>query len=422
MRVLVIGAGAREHALCWAVRQSASVTDLACLPGNGGTADLATNIPLDPMDFAACAAWAAEHQIDLTIVGPDDPLGGGIVDTFQARGPRCLGPTAAAARIESSKVWSKAFMQRHGIPTAPARIVTAAALEDEVRALHDPAARYPVAIKADGLAAGKGVVIASDAEAAEAALHEMITGGRFGAAGAQVLIEAFMTGREVSVFALCDGSHYRILGTACDHKRALDGDRGPNTGGMGAYAPADWLPKATLDEIERTIIAPAVRGMAAEGVPFVGFLYAGLMITPDGPRVVEFNARFGDPEAQVVLPLLKTPFLDLCLAAAHGRLADQPPIQWRAESACGVVLAAETYPAAGSKGVPITNLDALDADALVFQAGTRRDGDQLVTNGGRILTLVGLGPDRKAARATAYANIARITAPGTRYRTDIGAQ
>jgi phosphoribosylamine--glycine ligase len=422
MRVLVIGAGAREHALCWALRQSPTITTLACLPGNGGTADLATNIPLDPMDFAACAAWAADHQIDLTVVGPDDPLGGGIVDAFQARGLRCLGPTAAAARIESSKVWSKAFMVRHGIPAAPARIIRAQDLAAAVRDLHAPGAPYPVAIKADGLAAGKGVVIAPDADAAEAALREMITGGRFGAAGAQVLIETFMTGREVSVFALCDGASYRLLGTACDHKRALDGDQGPNTGGMGAYAPADWLPAATLAEIEQTIIAPTVAGMATEGLPFTGFLYAGLMITADGPRVIEFNARFGDPEAQVVLPLLAAPFLDLCLAAADGRLADMPPIRWRAGAACGVVLAADTYPAAGSNGAPISGLAALDADALVFQGGTRRAGDQLVTNGGRILTVVGLGPDRASARATAYANIARITAPGTRYRGDIGAR
>jgi phosphoribosylamine--glycine ligase len=421
MRVLVIGSGAREHALCWALRQSVAVTSLACLPGNGGTAAIAENIPLNPMDFAACAAWAADHAVDLTVIGPDDPLGGGIVDVFQARGLRCLGPTAAAARIESSKIWAKEFMLRHAIPTAPARVVMPATLEDAVRALHAPDAAYPVAVKADGLAAGKGVTIAHEAAEAEAALRAMIAGGHFGAAGARALVEQFMTGREVSVFALCDGASYHILGAACDYKRAFDNDQGPNTGGMGAYAPADWLPAATLAAIERDIIAPTVAGMAAEGVPFTGFLYAGLMITPEGPRVIEFNARFGDPEAQVVLPLLASPLLDLCLAAAEGRLAAQPPVAWRAGGACGVVLVAESYPAAGSKDAPITGLDALDPDALIFHAGTRRDGDRLVTNGGRILTVVGLGPDRAAARDRAYANIARIHCAGARYRGDIGA-
>ncbi len=422
MRVLVIGSGAREHALCWALRQSPAVTYLACLPGNGGTTDIAAHIAGDPLDYAGCAAWAAANAIDLTVVGPDDPLGGGIVDAFQARGLRCLGPTAAAARIESSKVWAKEFMLRHGIPTAPARVVTAATLDVALRDLHAPTATYPVAVKADGLAAGKGVVIAPDAATAATTLREMIADGRFGAAGARVLVEGFMTGREVSVFALCDGTSYRLLGTACDHKRALDGDQGPNTGGMGAYAPADWLPAATLGEIEQTIIAPTVAGMAAEGVPFTGFLYAGLMITPAGPRVIEFNARFGDPEAQVILPLLDSSFLDLCLAATEGRLAAQPPVRWRAGAACGVVLAAATYPAAGSKDVPITGFADIAADVLVFQGGTRQHGEQLVTNGGRILTVVGLGPDRATARERAYTNIARLHAAGTRYRTDIGGQ
>ncbi len=422
MRVLVIGSGAREHALCASLRQSDRLTYLACLPGNGGTAAIADNIPGDPMHFAACAEWAAAHGIDLVVVGPDDPLGGGIVDALQARGLRCLGPTQAAARIESSKVWAKEFMLRHGIPTAPAHIVTADSLEDAARALHAPGATYPLAVKADGLAAGKGVIIAHNAAEAENALREMIAGQRFGAAGTRVLLEDFMIGREVSVFALCDGTQYRILGTACDHKRAYDGDQGPNTGGMGAYAPADWLPPATLAEIERAVIAPAVAGMAEEGVPFVGFLFAGLMITPTGPKVVEFNARFGDPEAQVVLPLLASPFLDLCEAAADGTLAAQPELRWREGSACGVVLAAATYPTAGSKGAPITGLDDVDDDVLIFHAGTKLNGNRLETNGGRVLTVVGFGKDRAAARERAYANITRIHFDGARYRSDIGAQ
>jgi phosphoribosylamine---glycine ligase len=421
MRVLVIGAGAREHALCWALRRSPDLKYLACMPGNGGTAAIAENVQLNPMHFAAVADWAVAERIDLVVVGPDDPLGAGIVDTLHARGLRTLGPTEAAARIESSKIWAKAFMARHDIPTAPARTVTPSGLESAVRSLHAADATYPVAIKADGLTGGKGVVIAQNAVEAEAVLREML-GGKFGAAGAQVLIESYMTGREVSVFALCDGTNYQLLGTACDHKRAFDGDEGPNTGGMGAYAPADWLSPETLTEIENTVIKPTIAGMAAEGVPFTGFLYVGLMITPEGPRVVEFNARFGDPEAQVVLPLLESDFLALCTAAANGRLGRLSAPTVRAESACGVVLAAGEYPGPGSKGAAITGLDAVEDGVLVFQAGTRLNDGQPETNGGRILTVVGIGSDRDAARAKAYANIERITFEGSRYRTDIGAK
>lgn len=420
MRVLVIGAGAREHALCWALRRAPAVSFLACLPGNGGTAELATNIPLNPLDFSACAAWAASHAIDLTIIGPDDPLGAGIVDAFQSQGLRVLGPTQAAARIESSKVWAKAFMQRHAIPTAPFQIVTLANLAEAVATLSAPGAVLPVAIKADGLAAGKGVVIAQDAAEAVAALEAMLAAHRFGTAGDQVVIEQFMYGREVSVFALCDGASYRILGTACDHKRAFDGDLGPNTGGMGAYAPAAWLPAATLAEIERTIIAPTVAGMAAEGVPFVGFLYAGIMITAQGPQVVEFNARFGDPEAQVILPLLESSLTDLCLAATAGTLATQPELRWRAGAACGVVLATRDYPASGAQGLPITGLAEVDPAVLVFQGGTQRTAAGLVTNGGRVVTVVGFGADLAAARDHAYSNCERIHFDGMRYRQDIG--
>ncbi len=422
MRVLVIGSGAREHALCWTLRRSPQVDLLACLPGNGGTAAIAQNVPLSPTDFAACATWATEQAIDLTIVGPEVPLAGGIVDAFQLRGLRCFGPTSAAARIESSKVWAKAFMLRHAIPTAPARMVTAASLEDAVQSLHNAEAHYPIAVKADGLAAGKGVVIATNAAEAEVALREMIA-GQFGAAGAQVLLEEFMTGPEVSCFAICDGAHYRLLGTACDHKRAYDGDTGPNTGGMGAYAPATWLDAATLDAIDQTIIAPTVAGMAAEGVPFTGFLFAGLMITPQGPRVVEFNARFGDPEAQVVLPLLHTPLLDLLEAAIVGRLDALPPIAWEPGAACGVVLAAGEYPLSNAEDLPISGLETLPPAILTFHGGTRLAADHaLLAHGGRILTLVGRGPDLATARASVYAAIDQVQFAGARYRHDIGAR
>lgn len=421
MRILVIGSGAREHALCWALRRSERITYLACLPGNGGTAAIAENVPLAPLDFAACADWAAEHEIDLTVVGPEDPLCGGIVDAFQARGLRCFGPTQAAARIEGSKVWTKAFLQRHNIPTAPARIIDAATLEDAIAELRAPGAVFPVAVKADGLAAGKGVVIAADAEEAIAALRAMIAEGRFGAAGAQVLIEQFLTGREASVFALCDGTSYRLLGTACDHKRAFDHDEGPNTGGMGAYAPAGWLDARTLAAIERDIIAPTVAGLAAEGTPFIGFLFAGLMITSAGPRVIEFNARFGDPEAEVILPLLRAPLADLLEAAVAGELATQPPLVWDERATCGVVVAAAGYPAASAHDLPISGLAELPPDLLVFHGGTRRTPDgTLLANGGRILTVVGHGSTQSAAHDHVYASIDRVHFAGARWRTDIG--
>lgn len=420
MRVLIIGSGAREHALCWAMHHSPSLELLACLPGNGGTAALAVNVPLDPMDFAACADWAVAQAIDLTIVGPDDPLGGGIVDAFQSRGLRCFGPTCDAARIESSKIWAKAFMARHGIPTAATRVIAPETLDAVIRELRVPEARFPLVVKVDGLAAGKGVIIAKNIAEAEEALRAILLDRRFGAAGAQALIEEFMVGREASVFAICDGASYRILGTACDHKRAYDGDEGPNTGGMGAYAPAGWLTADDMERIEREIIAPTVAGMAADDVPFTGFLYAGLMMTADGPRVVEFNARFGDPEAQVVLPLLESSLLDLCDAAVDGVLASQPPLAWRDGSACGVVIATRDYPTSGAKGLPITGLDTLDDDILTFQGGTRLGPDDaLETNGGRVLTIVGLGSTLDAARAHAYANVERVHFDGARYRSDI---
>jgi phosphoribosylamine---glycine ligase len=423
MRVLIIGSGAREHALCWAIRRSPDVSFLACLLGNGGTAEIAANVALDPMQFDACAEWAVANQIDLTVVGPEDPLAGGIVDAFQARGSRCLGPTQAAARLESSKVWAKEFMMRHGIPTAPARVVTTATLEAAIHDLRAPEATFPVAVKADGLAAGKGVVIAQNAGEAEAALRDMIEQQRFGQSGARVLVEDFLSGREVSVFAICDGAHYRILGSACDHKRAFDGDQGPNTGGMGAYTPADWVAPEMMELIDRTIIAPTINGMAAEGVPFTGFLFAGLMITPNGPSVIEFNARLGDPETQVILPQLETSLLDLCVAADEGKLDQQPPLAWRDGAACGVVVAAQDYPISSAKGLPISTRSPLDPDVLVFHAGTRlRSDGTLEAQGGRIFTIVGFGPDLAAARDRAYANIDRITFAGARYRSDIGAR
>ncbi len=424
MRVLVIGAGAREHALCWALRRSPRLSALYCAPGNGGTALLAENVPLDPMDFAACAAWAERHAIDLTVVGPDDPLGGGIADVFAARGLRVFGPSKAAARIESSKSWAKAIMAQAGVPTAPAaRFTERAAAGAYLLEREQRGAGYPVVVKADGLAAGKGVMIARDVGEARTALDALLVEQRLGAAGAAVLIEEYLEGRELSFFALTDGATVVPLAPACDYKRAFDDDEGPNTGGMGAYSPPAFAVPELLRDIQARILEPTVRAMAEAGSPFRGLLYAGLMLTRDGPYVIEFNARFGDPETQVVLPRLHGDLLDLLLAAADGRLAEAAPPEWTTEAACGVVLASAGYPGAFEKGFPITGLDTLDDDILAFHAGTRLKPDgTLVTAGGRVLTLVARGATVAAARARVYANVGRVRFAGARWRTDIGAR
>lgn len=424
MRVLVIGGGAREHALCWALARSPRLTKLYCAPGNGGTATIAENVALDPMNFAACAEWAERHSIDLTIVGPDDPLGGGIVDIFIARGLLAFGPTAAAARIESSKAWSKQLMRDAGIPTAHAAHFTdhAAATSYLDRYTSDSGV-YPLVIKASGLAAGKGVVIAANAAEAHAALDAFMLERRLGAAGNEVLIEEYLEGPELSVFALCDGERAVTLVPACDYKRAFDGDTGPNTGGMGAYSPPRFATPELLSDIETRILQPTVRALAAADAPFRGVLYAGLMLTRDGPHVLEYNARFGDPETQVVLPRLRSDLIELCLACAQGRLDSVPPPEWMPDAACGVVLASAGYPGPFEKGLPITGLDTLDPDILAFHAGTcQRDGGQLVTSGGRILTLVTTAPTVAAARERIYANIERVRFHGARWRTDIAAR
>ncbi len=422
MRVLVIGSGAREHALCWALHRSPRLTKLYCAPGNGGTANLAENIALDPMDFEMCAQWAAANAIDFTVIGPDDPLGGGIVDVFQAHGLKVFGPTAAAARIESDKVWAKRLMLDAGVPTARAasfteRAAAGAYLDEYVR----QGGPFPLVIKASGLAAGKGVVIAEDADTARAALDAFMVEHQLGAAGSEVLIEEFLAGQELSMFALSDGERVVPLIPACDYKRAYDGDSGPNTGGMGAYSPPRFATPELLATINSRILLPTIQALADAGAPFRGVLYAGLMVTRDGPYVLEFNARFGDPETQVLLPRLTSDFLELCLATAEGRLDTLPAPAWTTEVACGVVIASAGYPGSYEKGLSISGLDALDDDVRAFHAGTRRDeGGQLVTAGGRVLTLVARGSTVAAARERVYANIERVRFAGARWRTDIG--
>ncbi|SRR5579883_1886102 len=420
MRVLIIGSGAREHALAWAISRSPQVSALYCAPGNGGTAAIAQNVPLHVMNFVQCADWAANHAIDLTIIGPDDPLGGGIVDVFQARGLRVFGPTKAAARIESSKSWAKDLMQRHGIPTAHARYFDT--IEVARQFLASSECSYPLVIKADGLAAGKGVSIVSTAQEAEQTITEFMIERRLGEAGARILLEEYLEGREVSFFALSDGRTSLPLVPACDYKRAFDGDQGPNTGGMGAYSPPGSIDATLEQQIVETILQPAIAAMAQEGCPFVGVLYAGLMLTSAGPKVLEFNARLGDPETQVILPRLKSDLLALILAASEQRLAGQQ-IAWRSEAACGVVLASKGYPGEYQMGFPITGLDQLSPDILAFHAGTRlTESGQLVTAGGRVMTLVALGQNVAAARARVYAQVDRVQFQGRRYRQDIAAR
>ncbi len=420
MRVLIIGSGAREHALAWAISRSSEVSALYCAPGNGGTAAIAQNIPLPIMDFARCADWAAEHAIDLTIVGPDDPLGGGFVDVFQQRGLRIFGPTKAAARIESSKSWAKDLMLRYGIPTSQANSFDH--IDAARRFLASSECHYPLVIKADGLAAGKGVSIVSTRQEAEQTLAAFMVEHRLGAAGNTVLLEEFLEGPEVSFFALSDGTTMLPLVPACDYKRAFDGDQGPNTGGMGAYSPPGFVDAALAEQIFQTILQPAIAAMAWEGCPFVGVLYAGLMLTSDGPKVLEFNARLGDPETQVILPRLKSNLLSFCLAASEQRLAGTG-IDWRPEAACGVVLASSGYPDKYETGFPISGLDQLPPDLLAFHAGTRRtENGQIVTSGGRVITLVALGQSVAAARARVYQEIDRIQFQGQRYRRDIAAR
>jgi phosphoribosylamine---glycine ligase len=418
VRVLVVGSGGREHALCWKIRQSPRCEAVYCAPGNGGTGEVAELLPIPVSDKDALAEWAHSNRIDLTVIGPDDPLADGIVDRFRAAGLRVFGPTQAAAEIEWSKVWAKQFFATQNIPTA------ASASFDEPQ----PAHRYvdqqrgELVVKADGLALGKGVFVCSNAAEAHAAIDQVMVAGQVGAAGRRIVIEERLRGREVSVMAICDGRSYRLLPTSCDHKAAYDGDRGPNTGGMGAYSPAVWLSDAQLAEIEARAIAPAVAGLARMGRPFTGFLYCGAMITPAGLRVLEFNARLGDPETQAILPRLDVDLVEWIGMAVAGRLDEMPArIPVKPETSCCVVVASANYPASSPTGLPIAGLDRVDPGVELFHAGTRREGDSYATAGGRVLSVTALGPDVTGAREKAYANVARIGFDGARYRRDIAA-
>jgi len=419
MRVLVIGSGAREHALVARLSSERDVDDLLCTPGNPGIARLARTTRVDVGDLDALLALVDREQIDLTVVGPELPLSQGIADRFAAAGKVLFGPTASAARLESSKVFAKAFMARHRVPTARFRSCDSA--HAALETLDSGEFGFPVVLKADGLAAGKGVVIADDRAAAESAIRSMMSERRFGAAGDRVVVEECLTGPEVSFFVVCDGRRAVPLGTAQDHKRIFDDDRGPNTGGMGAFAPSPLVDAPLAARIMRDIVEPVVSGMAEEGDPFRGFLYVGLMLTPAGPHVIEFNVRLGDPEAQVILPLIEEPLLPILIAGANGRLA-QSTIRLGAEKFVGVVVASRGYPESAESGRAVHGVDLAEAidGVSVYHAGTALDGGRLVTSAGRVLTVVGRGRDFREAIARAYAGVLQISFDGMQYRTDIG--
>ena len=436
MKILVVGSGGREHALVWKLAGESGVAEVLCAPGNAGIGELARLVPVQAGDVEALAQLAEREAVDLTVAGPELPLDRGIADLFASRGLRLLGPTRAAAQLECSKVFAKNFMSRHGIPTARFRVCDSADAARRVVASGELG--FPVVVKADGLAAGKGVVVARDEAEARTAIRDAMEDLHFGDAGARVVLEECMTGPEVSFFALCDGTRAVPLMTAQDHKRIFDGDEGPNTGGMGAFAPSPLVSDAVQARIMREIIDPVMAGMRADGHPYHGFLYAGLMLTASGPRVIEFNVRFGDPEAQVVIPMLDEDLAPYLVAAADGALTAAP--RFSSAPRVGVVLASRGYPSSAATGLPIAGLD--DArrleDVLVFHSGTTAapkttgcgtsDGraaafgrsGQVLTAGGRVLTVVAAGDNYQTAIDRAYAAVAKISFDGMQFRRDIG--
>lgn len=417
MKILIVGNGGREHALLWKLRHDVPNADFYITRGNGGTAGLATSLPIDATDVRGLTEWAAENGVDLTIVGPEGPLAEGIADSFSARGLNIFGPSALAAELESSKAFAKGLMLRHGIPTARYEVFT----EAEAALAHVRREGAPIVVKASGLAAGKGAVVCLTVAEAEDAIREM-TSGAFGTAGDKIVIEEFMEGEELSVFALTDGESVQTLLAAQDHKRIGEGDTGPNTGGMGAYAPVSIATPQLLLRIEQEILIPTVRAMALEGRTYRGIVYAGLMLTSEGPKVVEFNCRFGDPEAQVILPLMESSLLEPLLAIAQGQpLAEVPPVEWRDAAAVTTVIASQGYPGPYTKGVSIEIPDDLESpDLVVFHAGTTRDDTGLKTSGGRVLAVTAMGGTVGDAARRSRDAAARIEIEGSSFRRDIG--
>ncbi len=412
----MVGGGGREHAIAWRLAQDPEPPEIFAAPGNPGIAQVATCIPLSSMDVDALIGFAQGQRIDLTVIGPELPLLAGLVDRFTAAGLAAVGPTAAAAELEGSKAFCKSLLRTHAIPTGEGRVFTEF---DKARA-HIVAAPGPMVVKADGLCAGKGVVVCDDAAEALAAAERMLVHGVLGPPGRRILIEERLQGEELSVFALTDGEAIYRFGEARDHKRLLDGDKGPNTGGMGAVSPVAGLPEGLLEQVEREILVPIIHALKVEGRPYRGILYAGLMLTPGGPKVLEFNVRFGDPEAQALLPRLEGSFGDALARSVHGGL-EGATLSWSPRTAATVVLASPGYPDRPQSGAVLEGLEeAAGPDALVFHAGTALRDGRLVAAGGRVLTVTGLGKDLEAARAAAYRAADRIRFPGVQLRRDIG--
>ena len=416
MKILVIGGGGREHALVWKLKQSSSVDRIFCAPGNAGTAAIAENVAIPATDLAQLLRFAKQNDVDLTVVGPDDPLAIGIVDLFTAEKLRIFGPTKSAARLESSKIFAKELMRSQKVPTAQARTFS-----DSKEALdYCDEVKFPVVIKADGLALGKGVIIAPDVATAKSTIEAMMNEARFGDAGRRVVVEEFLRGSECSIHALVDGNNYRLLESARDHKRAFDGDEGPNTGGLGAFSPANNWDGRLQSQFEKEIMQPLLRGLAKEGIAYRGLLYPGLMITSDGVCVLEFNCRFGDPETQALLPRMKSDLLALLEATIDGKI-DNHSIDWDKRVSVTVVLASAGYPGKYETGKVISGLDeAAKLEGIqVFHAGTKIADNQVVTAGGRVLAVTALGSTIAAARGRAYEAAARIEFEGCHYRRDI---
>ena len=416
LKILVVGGGAREHTLVWKLAQSPKVEEIYAAPGNAGTAQIAHNVDISPTDIESLAKAAQEQGIDLVIVGPEAPLADGIADRFQGIGIPVFGPTKKATEIESSKVFAKELMQKYNIPCA--RSATFSDYEQAREYIQQQTP--PIVVKADGLAAGKGVTVANSVPEALAALDNTMQSRAFGAAGDRVLIEECLAGKEMSAFAFTDGAGVIPMVAACDYKRVYDEDEGPNTGGMGSYSPPHFLNPILARTVKEAIMEPAVKAMAQENRPYQGVLYGGLIVTSEGPKVLEFNARFGDPEAQVTLPLLKTDLVDIMLAVINGNLS-QENVEWSEDACVGVVMASAGYPGSYNTGFPVTGLDNLDSDILVFHAGTKIGAEpgHVLTSGGRVLTVVANGRTIAEAREKVYSNLPRIHFEGCHYRKDI---
>lgn len=416
--VLLIGSGGREHTLAWAIAKSPKLGKLFIAPGNPGTAQCGENVLLDVANHAEVLQFIEANEIGLTVIGPEQPLVDGIADAIESAGNAVFGPKKKAAMLEGSKEFAKDFMKRQKIPTAAYKVFSMGNFDKAAHYIKS-LGKYPVVLKADGLAAGKGVLIPESEEEALAAL-EVLKSSSLKSAASRLVIEEYMEGEEASVFALCDGNSFKVIGNAQDHKRVGEGDTGPNTGGMGAYSPAPIVTDGLLAKVEETIIKPTIVGMQQEGYPYTGFLYVGLMITAEGPKVVEYNCRFGDPECQVIIPRLTSDLLEALIASTSGRLAEAN-IQFDDQYRCTVVLASGGYPGSYEKEKPISGLDAVE-NVLIFHAGTKADGEMVLTNGGRVLNVVGSGNTLQEAMETSYAAIQNIHFDGSFYRRDIGAK